>query len=182
MLDAATAVDLTLQYATVDSSIKFVPGNNRFVIADGDEISGRRQIREGEYILLSVPMDSIKCFKWGTIVPIPERYVIDEKEAIGINSAVSGYNSVIAEEAIVQGIAFADMNSLFKNLEKGIIFNGVNLSTRYLKNSAFSSDGFYPNQKGYAIMANEFLKAVNRTYSSNLPMVDINSFKGLVFP
>jgi lysophospholipase L1-like esterase len=127
-------------------------------------------------------MDSIRCYKWGTIVPIPERYVIDEDEAALINNTVAGFNSVISFEAANRGLALADMNALFKNLEKGIIFNGVKLSSSYLKSSAFSTDGFYPNQRGYALIANEFLKSVNRVYLSNLPLVDVNSFQGIVFP
>ncbi len=181
-LDAATAADLTYQYSTVDPSISFGAGYNAFVIADVNEPSGRRQIQNGEYILLSIPADSIKCYKWGTIIPIPERFIITRAEAVKIENAVVAYNSIIANEAASRGIALADLNALFKTFKQGIVFNGVKLTTGYLDYSVFSSDGFYPNQKGYALIANEFLRAINRTYSSNLPLVDVNSFQGLVFP
>jgi len=182
VLNAAQATELNSLYAIVDPSISFVVGNNPYIIADPTEPTGRRKIRNGEYILLSTPRDSIVCNNWGTLVPIPENYVLDENEAISINTAVDGYNTVIATEAVAGNYALADMNALFKTLNKGILFNGVNYTTKYLKESAFSTDGFYPNQNGYAILANEFLRVINLKYSSNLPLIDANSFQGIVFP
>ncbi|HMT28846.1 MAG TPA: hypothetical protein PKD91_06160 [Bacteroidia bacterium] len=182
VLDAATAANLNAQYAIVDPTISFVAGENRFVIADASMPTGRRQISNGEYILLSVPRDSLVCAKWGTTTPIPARYIIDAGEAGKINNAVAGYNNVILQAAAAGNFAIADMNTVFRTLKSGIVFNGVNYSTQYLKESAFSTDGFYLNQRGYAFVANEFLNAINKSYGSNLPSVDVNSLPGIVFP
>lgn len=182
VLNAAQATELNSLYAIVDPSISFTVGNNPYIIADPAEPTGRRKIRNGEYILLSTPRDSMVCNNWGTLVPIPEKYVLDGDEALSIDNAVNGYNAFIATEATAGNYALADMNALFKTLNKGILFNGVNYTTKYLKESAFSTDGFYLNQGGYAILANEFLRVINLKYSSNLPLIDANSFQGIVFP
>lgn len=182
VLNATQATELNALYAVVDPSISFTIGNNPFIIADPAEPTGRRKIRVGEYILLSTPRDSIVCNDWGTLVPIPQKYVLDKDEALAIENAVSGYNAVIATTAASGNFALADMNALFKKLNKGILFNGVNYTTEFLKESAFSTDGFYPNQNGYALLANEFLRVINIKYSSNLPLIDANSFQGIVFP
>ena len=182
MLNAAQVTELNSLYAIVDPSISFVVGSNPYIVADAAEQTGRRKIRNGEYILLSTPRDSMVCNKWGTLVPIPEKYVLDLNEVLLIDNAVNGYNSIITSVAATRNYALADMNALFKSLNKGILFNGVNYTTKYLKESSFSTDGFYLNQGGYAILANEFLRVINNKYSSNLPLIDANSFQGIVFP
>ena len=45
---------------------------------------------------------------------------------------------------------------------------------------AFSLDGVHPNSRGYALIANEMLKALDLTYGSNFEnsgnLVDISSY------
>ncbi|NRA10720.1 MAG: hypothetical protein HRT57_02045, partial [Crocinitomicaceae bacterium] len=56
--------------------ITFQVGENGFTMEDANEPFGVRKIVEGELILLSVPLDSIKCYGMGSIVPIPDKYVL----------------------------------------------------------------------------------------------------------
>jgi lysophospholipase L1-like esterase len=46
----------------------------------------------------------------------------------------------------------------------------------------FSLDGVHLTGRGYAIIANEFIKAINKTYKSNLPEVNPNAYSGVSFP
>ena len=39
----------------------------------------------------------------------------------------------------------------------------------------FSLDGFHPNNKGYAGVANEFIKVINTLDGSDIPLVDLDS-------
>jgi len=43
-------------------------------------------------------------------------------------------------------------------------------------------DGVHPTDRGYAIVANEFIKTINQKYGSSLPLVDVTVYKGIVFP
>jgi hypothetical protein len=43
-------------------------------------------------------------------------------------------------------------------------------------------DGIHPNGRGYALIANEFIRVINARYNSNLPFCDVNGSDGVGFP
>ena len=61
-------------------------------------------------------------------------------------------------------------------------YNGINLSTTFVSGGAFSLDGVHLTPIGNALLANEFIKAINTTYGSTLPMVDATKYSGVKFP
>lgn len=182
VLTAAEADELNVLYATVDPSIQFVAGNNRFVIADSSVATGRRQIEEGELILLSLSTDSLICYGLGRTVPIPAKFVLDADEVFEITNAVGAYNTAIQNYCTTNNIAMADMRNFFNTLSTGYVFNGVTYTTEYLSGGAFSVDGFYPSGRGAALMANQFLRVINSFYSAKIPLVDVNKYPGIAFP
>lgn len=182
VLTSAEADELNILYATVDPSIQFVAGNNRFVIADSSVSTGRRQIEEGELILLSVSADSLICNGLGRTVPIPAKFVLDADEVFAITNAIGAYNTAIQNYCTSNNIAMADMRNFFNTLSTGYVFNGATYSTEYLSGGAFSTDGFYPSQRGAALMANQFLRVINSFYSAKIPLVDVNKYPGIAFP
>ena len=64
----------------------------------------------------------------------------------------------------------------------GIQYNGVKYTASFVTGGAFSLDGVHPNGRGYALIANTFIDAINKTYGSTLPWVDINAYSGVTFP
>ena len=181
-LDQAKATQLNALYAMVDSTIKFTAGLNPFVIADPGVPSGRRQIKEGEYILITMPSDSIICHGLGSTVPISGRYVLDSSEVSKIKNAIITYNSSITIAAINHAFVVADINALFKQLENGMMFNGVHYSTKYPEGGVFSTDGIHLSQRGSAIVANEVISTINLLFSAKIPKADVNFYDGIVFP
>jgi len=182
MLNASEAAQLNALYAGVDTSIHFAAGKNRYVIADPSQPSGRRHINNGEYILLSTPLDSINCQGWGTTLPIPERYVLDQTEVQKIKNAVITYNSGITQAAVANNIAVADMNTFLLSMNDGQLFNGVHYTSEYLYGGLYSTDGFHFSQRGSAIIANELVRVINNFYAAKLPSADVNIYPGIVFP
>jgi len=163
-------------------NITFHEGANAYVVSNqgGSTI---RQLKEGEYLLSSIKRDSLLCFQKGTPqLPIESFKVLDTLEVSNIRTAIQTFNSKLRTAALSKDLAFADMHSLYKSFKKGIVFNGANYSTAYLKESAFSLDGIHPNGRGYAIIANEFIRVINAKYGSNLPIVDVNASNGILFP
>ncbi|MFN6039620.1 MAG: hypothetical protein ACK452_14210 [Bacteroidota bacterium] len=179
-LDSANASLLNAIYNPM--GIYFQIGKNHFTIEDTSEVFGVRQIKPGEYILLNIPLDSVKCFKMGSVYPIPNRYVINENEALQIRNAVSAYNIIINNQAQQNGLAVADIYQFFKNLKSGIVSHGISLNSTFVSGGAFSLDGIHLNPRGNALLANEFLKAINLKFGSNYPIVDPTKFKGIIFP
>ena len=68
------------------------------------------------------------------------------------------------------------------NSTAGIQFDGVKYTATFVTGGSFSLDGVHPTGRGYAILANEFIKAINAKYSSTLPLVNVNKYSGVTFP
>ena len=58
----------------------------------------------------------------------------------------------------------------------------MNYSTAFVTGGSFSLDGVHLTGKGYAVIANEFIKAINAKYKSNLRQVNPNNYSGVKFP
>jgi len=179
-LDAATAQLLT--NALGQQGMSFAEGNNAFVIQDNSLPLGARQIKAGEYILLSIPLDSVKCNKMGSLVPIPEKYILTLEEVANIKAAMNSYNSVISQVASTYGLALADVNTILKSVKTGVVFNGIALNANFVSGGTFSLDGVHLNPIGNAMVSNVFIKAINQTFGSTIPQVDATKYRGVKFP
>ena len=162
--------------------ISFVEGDNPFVIEDPAEPFGVRKMVEGELVLLSVPLDSIKCFGMGSIAGIPNKYVLTISEIQNIESARIGYNSAISAIASNHGLAMVDKASLVSSLNDGLVYNGFSMSTTFVTGGAFSLDGRNLNPNGQALLANLYIESINLTFNARIPTVNVNSYPGIIFP
>lgn len=181
-LDAATATNLSNFYANLDST-KFYEGDNGFIIMDSNNpFLGFRKAVAGEYILLNVPLDSIKCHKWGSLIPIPDRYSLTLSEINAIETAITNYNTILRNIASSKGLAFVDVNAFFSKVKSGFIYNGVTVNAAFVSGGAYSLDGLNLTARGNALLANEFIKAINSTYQSSIPEVDAMRYPAVTFP
>ena len=158
----------------------FQPGANYFIIRDHN--NQIRQAVPGELILLTCPMDSINCAGWGSTVPIPDSLVLTTDEIQFIHAAITSYNSFIQFEAQRHNLAYVELNSYFKTLQTGFVYNGITYNTNFIANGAFSLDGINPTQRGYALIANQVITTINQFYGSTIPLLDVNKYHGIDFP
>jgi lysophospholipase L1-like esterase len=87
--------------------------------------------------------------------------------------AVSDFNSVIAALAGQNGAVVVDINGLVADLaKKGYEVGGHRLTTAFL-GGLFSLDGIHPTNTGYAILANEVIKTMNRQLHSGIPPISV---------
>lgn len=181
VLTSQAQVDgLNAAYAPL--GIKFNLGQNAFIIEDAAAPGMVRQMTKNEYVLLSVPQDSLKCHQWGSVKPLPNKYVLTASEISSIRTAISNYNNKIKSTAMAHGLAFVDVNQFLTMTETGITYNGINLNTTFVSGGAFSLDGVHLTPIGNAMLANEFIKSINYTYHSTLPLVDATKYSGVKFP
>lgn len=163
--------------------ISFKVGNNPFIIEDASAGQfGVRPMQQGECVLLSIPLDSVKCHKWGSLVAIPNRHVLINDEIQIIRNAVSSYNAIITSQATENGLALVDLFAFYKKVKTGFSYNGVTITANFVSGGAFSLDGLNLNPIGNALVANEFIKAMNKTFKSSIPQVNAGSYRGVVFP
>ncbi|MCG2793744.1 MAG: G-D-S-L family lipolytic protein [Weeksellaceae bacterium] len=120
----------------------------------------------------------------GVSYPLDNQYVLTKAETASVKTAVDAYNASIASLATSYGLAFVNMNAKMVELNSasGIQWDGVRYTTKFITGGAFSLDGVHLTGRGYSIVANEFLKAINLKYRSNLPMVNPNAYSGVTFP
>lgn len=163
--------------------IVFHEGSNGFVIDDTTAPSNFRQLHAGEYITLSVPLDSMKCQYMGILFStIPDRYILDSTEIAMISTTIDAYNQVITQKAMQYNLALADMHDYFMRVSSGIKWDGVVHDATFVSGGFYSLDGYHPHQQGYALMANEFIKAINAKYGATLPTINCFECAGVKFP
>jgi hypothetical protein len=115
--------------------------------------------------------------------PIDNKYVLDENEVSLTQDYVSSYNSTIKSVAASKGLAVFDAYTFLNNVKaNGLIVDGVSLSSSYISGGIFSLDGVHLTPRGYAIVANEFIKAINNQYGSTIPQANVSSYRGVKFP
>ena len=104
----------------------------------------------------------------GVSLPLADKWVLLPSEQMEIKSATEQFNTVIEAAATQAGLAFVDSNSLMEELASGgFDSGGYVLTADLVLGGAFSLDGVHPTARGYALVANEFLKAIDEAYGSN---------------
>jgi len=181
-LDAVLTGSLNGLYNPLGFNNAFREGANGFVINDPAANLGIRQIKEGELLLLDLPLDSVKCLSMGSLKPIHNEYVLTLDEIQAIRNAIAGYNIKLQAVAQAKGLAYVDLNTFFNSINSGIVYNGVSVNAEFVKGGNFSLDGIQLNPIGNALMANEFIKAINKTYHSTILQVDATKYRGTIFP
>lgn len=181
-LDQTQANSLNSIYNPIGFDTVFVAGSNAFMIFDPSSPIGIRQLVEGERILLSTPLDSVKCFSLGSIVPFPGKYTLTLQEINDIQTAIASYNIKLRAIAQAKGLAYVDVDAFFNTLSTGIVYNGVSVNAQFVKGGGFSLDGLNLNPIGNALLANECIKAINSTYKSGILQVEVTKYRGTVFP
>lgn len=171
--------------------IKFTAGAvaNGAVITDKDlatvpGLPKYRQTTSKDYILLTASAVLTPQAGGGTSVPLEDKLVLTEMEAAKVLAATASYNTTIKNLADSKGLAFVDMNAKMTELnsKSGIVWDGVKYTATFVTGGAFSLDGVHLTGRGYAIVANEFIKSINAKYKSTLPQVDPNKYSGVTFP
>lgn len=122
--------------------------------------------------------------KHGITYPLDDKYVLTKAEIEEIKATTTAYNAAIKSLADEYNLAFVDANAKMVELGKnsGIKWDGVNYSAKFITGGAFSLDGVHLTGRGYAIIGNEFIKAINAKYNSTLPQVNPNKYSGVTFP
>lgn len=182
-IDTTTAKNLNLYYGAIGAPFTFIEGSNGFIIEDQSvPFISLRQMQEGEFVLLNVPLDSIKCYKWGSLIPIPDRYILTASEILSVETAISNYNIVLKNISNSRGLAFVDVNALFTKIKNGYVYNGVTINANFVSGGFYSLDGLNLTPRGNALIVNEFIKSINTTYSSTIPQINANKYPGVIFP
>jgi len=115
--------------------------------------------------------------------PIDNQYVLDANEVALVREHVLSYNNTIKSVAAANGLAVFDAYTFLNNVQKyGFVEDGIGFNSSFVSGGIFSLDGVHLTPRGYAIVANEFIKAINAKYGSNIPLANVAGYTGLLFP
>ncbi len=180
-LDSTNAATLSNIFGPL--GYNFSVGANPFTIVDPNANDFEvRQIYPDELLLLSIPLDSVKCNKMGSIFPFRNEFVLIQEEIAFLKSKISAYNTAIRNIAQQCDLAVVETNTVYQKLFSGFTFNGVRLTAQFVSGGAFSLDGIHLNARGNALVTNEIIKTINQHYQTKIRFLNPLSFDGVLFP
>ncbi len=96
-----------------------------------------------------------------------------------IQDHVNADNQAIREICGAANIPVLDVHALLAEIATtGRTVGGITLTSAFLSGGVFSYDGVHPNDIGYALVANEFIRVINASGGS-LPLVDLGAVLGV---
>lgn len=141
-----------------------------------------RKATNSDYVLLHSSSSIADSVGHTQANPFTNYDVLDTEEVAKAQSHTIKLNASIQKIAASYGYPVADMYTYMDNLSAGFTFDGVDMNVDYISGGTFSLDGVHPNTRGYAVVANEFIRVINATYDSNIPTVSVGSYRGVKFP
>ncbi len=119
--------------------------------------------------------------------PLPNEYILDANEVAVARTAIQKFNfiidTVLANPSRAGRVVKVDIYSKLNDVKvHGLEIAGVKFTTDYITGGLFSLDGIHPSSRGHAIVANEFIKAINSKFGSNIPFIDVMSVPGIQLP
>ncbi len=118
----------------------------------------------------------------GVTFPLEDQWVLTPTEQTAVATAVTAYNQTIAALAMQYDVALVDANAYLRDVisaDGQTLADGSVVTDTYGTGGGFSLDGVHPSPRGYALLANLFVDAINTKYGSNLPGVNPLEFTGL---
>lgn len=146
-------------------------GISSFYILTGNGIT--RKATSQDFLLTASLKDIIAAGGGATDkTPLKNEWVLDQAEVQMIQTLIRDYNDVLKKETTSRNIPMVDLKTLINE-----VVIGKNSTT---VNQFFSLDNVYPTPRGYALIANEYIKVINQqyktSYPSGVPLIDVNQY------
>ena len=162
-------------------TINFAAGQNAVVIVDEDlvDTSGLglplyRQATADDFLVLTsssflgTTVGGNPLLINGVSVPLADKWVLTPEEQDNIQTAVNAYNATITAVGSANGLAVVDLNQLLNEAAAGgTQFDDFMMTTNLVFGGLVSLDGIHLTSRGYALMGNKILEAIDATYGSN---------------
>lgn len=121
--------------------------------------------------------------------PLTDSETITPAEQAQFATAIGAYNAAITAAASSHNVALADIKSLFDRWAASsttpIVIGPFAFTNTFATGGLFSLDGVHPSDLGYILFANEYIKAINASYDTEIPLAGITQLfqnNGAFFP
>ena len=164
-------------------TINFTAGQNAVVIIDEDltDLTGinpllasMRQATADDFLVLTsssfigTTVGGNPALINGVSVPLADNWVLTPEEQNNIQTATDAYNATIIAVGNANGLAVVDLDGLLTEAAtSGTQFDEFTMTTSLVFGGMVSLDGIHLTSRGYALMGNKILEAIDATYGSN---------------
>lgn len=186
---------LSLPFATTIPPVVINPATRQPVLVNGnpvfliyDDNGTPKQLTPGSNVLLTAA--SLLATGYGIPAalntglpnagkPLPGSVVLTADEVSQIRTRAQEINSAISAAAASKNIPVVDLAPFVARFTQpgGYNLAGVRLSLAFLTGGLISYDGFHPTDLGYTLIANEFIRVINREYETRIPFASIFSYQ-----
>jgi hypothetical protein len=160
----------------------FEVGSNGFVIevpVTASNPLGIREMVEGEKVLFT--LYPVLSDPLAALAPQPSQYILTTEELDTLRSFTEDYNEIImGYESADVGVI--DMNALLMTLNEGVFMDGTEVDGTYIQGGLYSLDGIHLTPRGYAILANAYIDAINGKFNSSIPPANISLYRSVILP
>jgi hypothetical protein len=161
----------------------FQAGNNGFVIevpVNETNPLGIRQMVEGELVLFTAALGD-DLSPANAALPKPDDIILTIDEIDNIKDITSQYNEIInGYESNTIGVL--DVDEILEMINEGAFIDGVEVNADYIQGGIFSLDAIHLTPRGYAIMANSLIQAINGKFGSTIPPVKVSDHRAVILP
>lgn len=194
LTDLAPLLEQGLKQISNSGTLSLTPGQIAFIAKTFGKarhatakdlilLTGKGQIGIGGASIGNPAIDAM--LKVGITLPLSDAFVLNPTEQASIKEATVKFNAIIRATADSKGLALADMNDILNKAVSGLrVEDGQIYTADYFKGMGnlntvmFSLDGVHLNARGYAFIATEILKSINKKYKANLPLVNPAVYPG----
>jgi len=146
------------------------------------DVAAKLSIPVSAYLATLTGLDTTQAFGFHPQNPWPDALSLDAGEISTASTAIASFNSVISSVAAAKGFALFDANTFFSDVAANGYDPGVpgmdELTAKFVEGGLFSLDGVHPSDIGYAVIANEFIKAINDKFDVQIATVNLNEVSG----
>jgi len=117
--------------------------------------------------------------------PLRNSEVLDSAEVALTRAAIGGYNQTITGLVTANPgkLGLLNINKVLGQIAQGnYMVDGAKVSLSYITGGVFSLDGIHLTPRGYAIVANEYIKVINTTYGSTVPTFSPALYRAVKLP
>jgi hypothetical protein len=115
----------------------------------------------------------------GVTYPLADKWVLIPSEQLAIKTATDAYNVIIATKAAEKGLALVDFKGILQEASTtGISDGNFIFTTKLVTGGLVSLDGIHLTSRGYAVLANKMLAAIDATYGSNFIAAGVKADPG----
>jgi hypothetical protein len=156
-------------YFSSPAAAASITATEPFVITAGYHITNQ------DYVTRNGLMSIANQFTNGAIGPLPSGSILTAVAADDITVRVNALNIQIVNAAKATGAVVYDLNAFLHNVRvNGVQAGTLTLTADYL-GGFYSLDGVYPGPTGHALIANDILNFISRTYHRSFAPVPVSS-------